>query len=261
MAMRGIYNQSASLIAALICVFTGSILSAQAVGKKDLTQESSPAATALSQPRDYCVPSGGVTDGVEMDRDNPALSLTISKAELALADGKPSIELVLVLKNHGIGPALIPWETAPVAPVQIAENGNEKEIGYEVATVDFFLGPPHRSDNMLRLRSPVALWSQPQNPSQSIKLLAGQWVELHVRAEIMCMGGDATQCLSKLRGSKLQVSGWWYERLLTDTYKGACIYMSGAYTKRELESGVVAVSGTPYQSSQALVIDSAPARP
>lgn len=247
----------------MLCLLRAVSLDAQSVGSKDFVLPRPPVARSTqatgTQPK-ACEESGagGISDGVYFETDGPALTLSISRAEFIASKKKPYIDMTVVLKNHGIGATLVPWSDSPVNPVPLSPGMKLGEVGYQVATVDFFLGAPFKDDKDLILRGRVALWSQPNNEAQSIRISAGQWVELHVRAEIKCMNQDANQCLNRLRGSELSVSGWWYQRLLTETYKGTCIYHSGAYTERELESHVVEVTGTPYKSSENLIFDSSP---
>jgi hypothetical protein len=248
------HKKLAMLFCAVLWLVSGSLASGQTVGSRDLTKElPAPQAGAksgsTSYEHDFCFPSGGNADGVIVS-DDPVLTLSISKSELVIVNQKPSIDLTITLKNHGVDPALIPWSVSPVEPSQLSEANDMKTVGYEVATIDFFLGPPHTEDRILGLRTHIALWSQPENPAQSIRVRAGESVELKARTEIVCRLADSTQCVARLRASKLQVSAWWYQRLLSTTLKGSCIYQTGAYTQHELDSNTVDVGSTPLQESQ-----------
>lgn len=249
------------ILGIMLFLLRTSPLEAQNVGSKDLVQprpQVSTIAQGNGKQARVCEESGagGHADGVILMTDGPALTLSISSAELIALNKKPFIDMTVVLKNHGIGTTLVPWSESAVTSARLTSDRNLGEVGYQAATVEFFLGAPFKNEGDLRIRSDVALWSQPENQSQSIRVGAGQWVELHVRGEIICINRDATQCLNRLRESKLQVSGWWYQRLLTETFKGDCIYSSAAYTERELESHVVDVTGAPYKSSEGLIFDS-----
>ena len=239
---------------AVLWLVSGSLACGQTVGSKDLTNEPPPTQSgaksgATIHEHDFCFPSGGNADG-EIISDDPVLTLSISKSELVLIDQKPSIEVTVTLKNHGVGPALIPWSVSPVEPSQLPDEDDKRTVGYEVATIDFFVGPPHREDRILGLRTHTALWSQPENPAQSIKVRAGESVEVKAKAEIVCRLADSAQCIARLRESKLQVSAWWYQRLLSTTFKGNCIFETAAYTQYELDSNTVDVGSTPLQESQ-----------
>jgi hypothetical protein len=241
-----------------IWIISGSLASAQMVGNKDLTQElSSLQAKSKTNPpsQDYCPQYGGHSDGDIINQNEPVLTLSITKAELTILDKKPGINLTIMLKNQGTGQALVPWSSSPVEPSKIdfidtkAEK-NMKTIGYDVATIDFFLGRPFSKDNTLGLQYYVALWSQPGNLDQSINIRAGEWLDLNVRVNIICRSSDSTQCAARLHENKLQVSAWWYQRELTTTYKDSCIYETAAYTQRMIQTTTVEVNSTPLPTSQ-----------
>jgi hypothetical protein len=253
-----------AILGTTICLLGGLSLDAQSIGSKDFTQPQSPAKTTVQvtgTQTKWCEESGAGAnaDGEIINSDGPALTFSISRAELVVINRTPYIEIFVILKNHGIGSTLLPWSDSPVTSAHLSPDKTVMEVGYQLGTADFFLGAPFKNEGDLRLRSHVALWSQPNNEAQSIRIAAGQWIELHVRAEIVCISGDTERCLNSLHRSKLQVSGWWYQRLLTNTYKGTCIYSSAAYTEHELESHPIDVVGTPYQSSEDLILDSASA--
>jgi hypothetical protein len=249
--MRG---NIAVFLGTILWLVTGPVASAQVVGTKDLTKLATSSQNGgekafASQKPEYCFPSGGNADGVILS-NGPILSLSISKADFVIVDQRPSIDLTLALKNNGIGPILVPWSTSPVEPKELPRQNDMKTSGYEVVTVDFYFGRPHTTDGGIALKSRIALWSQPENPDQTIKLMTGESVELKVRADIVCLLPDSIQCISRLRTGKLQVSAWWYQRLLTTTVKDSCIYQTGAYTEYEIDSKTVDVDSTPVTKSQ-----------
>jgi len=145
-----------------------------------------------------------------------------------------------------------------VEPKELPKQNDMKTTGYELATVDLFVGRPHIEDGTLALRSRIALWSQPENVAQSIKLRAGESVELKTRTDIACLLLDPIKCIARLRAGKLQVSAWLYQRLLTTTFKDSCIYETGAYTEREIDSKTVDVEFTPIPESQEIELSPVP---
>jgi hypothetical protein len=134
----------------------------------------------------------------------------------------------------------------PVESAQLSEDGQTKTLGYELATIDFFLGPHHTNDPSLALRGEVALWSQPGNPSQLVNVRPGEWIELKFRARVVCLLNDSDACVLRRHRDKLQISAWWYQRLLTTTMQKDCIFRSGAFTQNTIDSDPVeVVSGVP----------------
>jgi hypothetical protein len=255
----GFYRRLVMLSFTSFGFINGSLILSQVVGTKDMTQEllssqTSTKSLATNQKHEYCIPGGGHADGEIITTDGSILTLSISKAELVIIDQKPNIDMTITLKNHGIGSALIPWSSSPVEPAQLPNVNNMETTGYEVATIDFYIGRNHIEDKSLVLRSHVALWSQPDNLTQSIKLRAGESVELKVRAGIFCRLNESTSCIARLRESKLQVSAWWYQRLLSTMVKESCIFGTSAYTEREIDSSIVDVESTPIQTSQKIDI-------
>ena len=242
-------------VLALLWLLSGTLVSAQIVGTKDLTHDLQPQqadvnTTATSQRHDYCFPSGGNGDGVMASQEAPVLTLSVSKADLVIVDQRPGVDLTVTLTNHGVGPALVPWTSSPVEPAKLSEKSDLMTEGYEVATIDFFVGYPHTEDKMLGLRSYAALWSQPENLAQSIKMRAGESVEVKIRADIVCRLADSTKCAARLREGKLKVSAWWYQRLLTESRKGSCIFRTDAFMQREIDSKTVDIGSTPLKESQ-----------
>jgi hypothetical protein len=217
---------------------------AQLVGTRDLSRPSSPVAkTNLPAKEDeYCIPPGGVSDGFDVHYPHAKLKLTIPRAEMSVVNGELGVLATLRLKNDGDKPTTIPWSPSRVESVHISEDGQSKTLGYEVATIDFFFGRPHTKTPGLTIQGEAALWSQPDNSSQHITLRPREWVEVKFRPTVRCSEGDAASCLSRLQRDKVRFSAWWYQRLLTTTMHGDCIFANGAYTQYEIDSEVVRAS-------------------
>jgi hypothetical protein len=200
---------------ASLCLLEATCSFGQLVGTNDLTQPSpnSNAVSSSTREKDFCHPSGGVADGVELPAHPAKLTLTISRAELGMIDGQSSIIMALRLKNDGDESTSIPWSSSPVESIPLSGDWQSDTLGYEVATIDFFLGPPHSTDPVFSLRDEVALWSQPGNLSQLIQLKPGEWIELKFRARVVCKQSDSATCPLELEQRKMQVSAWWYQRL------------------------------------------------
>jgi hypothetical protein len=159
-----------------------------------------------------------------------------------MLNGELGVTTTLRLKNAGEESTSIPWTASPVESIQLSDDRQSKTFGYEVATIDFYFGRPHGTNPSLSLRGEAALWSQPDNLSQHITLRPGEWVELRFRPRVLCSGGDSTSCLQRLQMDRLQISAWWYQRLLTRTMREGCIFESGAYSENEIDSDVVKIT-------------------
>ena len=221
----------------------------QLVATKDLTKqpEQSNAQPEKPAPK-FCVNGGTISDGVVIEPDPPVLTISIKHAEIVVRDQKIFVHVTLMLKNHGVGPAIVPWSESEVEQVETAKTTDSRTLAYDLATVEFFVGEPFHASGDIHLAGHVALWAQPDNAAQTIKLQAGQWTEIESNVSVECARGTNERCLARLQSSPLEISAWWYERKLTTTMKGDCIEGSGAYTLRELESKSVTVSGTPISS-------------
>jgi hypothetical protein len=143
--------KSSLSLAFLLCLFAANCAFAQLVGAKDLTQLSptspgSAKANSATAEKKYCDPSGGIADGDQIAYPSPKLSLSILRAELETPDSDPSIAVTLRLKNVGDESTSLPWVSWPVESAQLSEDGQTKTLGYELATIDFFLGPHHTND-------------------------------------------------------------------------------------------------------------------
>ena len=225
---------------------------AQLVAAKDLSQPTL-LSTKTSSPtieKKYCNPSGGISDGIDVDYPRTKLNLSISRAELNMLNGELTIATTMRLKNDGDESTSIPWSTSPVEPIKLSEDGQSKTSGYEVATIDFYFGHPHTTNSSLTLRGQAALWSQPGNLTQRIRLHPGEWIELKFRPKVLCSTGDATSCLRRLQVDKLQISAWWYQRLLTTTMREGCLFANGAYTQNEIDSSATQILSALPQASQ-----------
>jgi len=221
----------------------------QIVGTKDLTklgnqipEEAGSKADVAIKNESFCDSYQGVADGVEVNPDLPALTISITKAELNTDRKGLSLTTTLQLKNHGIGPILIPWTDHRIPSAAISSEGNFQKFAYILATVDLFFGDAHTTDPMMSLAGEAALWMQPANTEQSIKLDTGQWINVILKADVVCRLADPNDCLDRLRKEPARVSAWWYQRLLTTTMKGNCISLDGAYTQLEIDSHPTSIS-------------------
>jgi hypothetical protein len=231
------------LVSAAIFACTWSPAFGQLVGAKDFTQGGTePPTRALSKAdlaeknENFCLPNGGNADGVDLSSGRPALALSVTKAELDSNRSELGLTVTVRLKNLGDGSISVPWTDHRVASALMPSSGDSQEYGFTVATVDLYLGRAHTTDPMMSLKGEAALWTQPGNTEQSIKLDPGQWLEITFRTTILCQSADPNECLNRLRKEKLKVSAWWYQRRLTSEMKGDCIYQTGAYTQLEIDS-------------------------
>jgi hypothetical protein len=230
-------------VSAAVIAFASLPASGQLVGVKDLTQrdiqlpaEALSKADLAEKNKNFCIPNGGNADGVSVSPDHLALTLSITSAGLSANRSAPSLKVTVRLKNLGPGPVSVPWTDHRVASALMSSSGDSQKFGFTVATVDLFLGKAHTTDPMMSLNGEAALWMQLDNAEQSIKLKAGQWVDLTFRATVLCKVADPNECLKRLRQENPRVSAWWYQRQLTREMKGECIYQTGAYTELEIDS-------------------------
>ncbi|HKF47986.1 MAG TPA: hypothetical protein VKB38_11565 [Terracidiphilus sp.] len=181
----------------------------------------------------------GGADGLEFIPDVPVVSITTAK--LVDDPTQPRILLEIVIRNLGSDPISIPWVPHPVEPGAMKQDGTEKTSGYEVLTIDFSLDSPFQQDPVLSLQRQVALYAQPGNSVQHLKLAHGQWAELEIEQNVVCRDFDSKGCRKRLY-EKQKVSAFWYARTLETTYREGCIIASGAYTDSELKLGPTDIS-------------------
>jgi hypothetical protein len=244
---------AASLL--FLCLLTANGAFAQLVGTKDLTEPPSifqtfSRADLAEKEEKFCFPSGGIADGFDVQNTPAKLTLTIPRAEAGIFDGVPGIKMTLRLKNDGIESTYIPWVNQRVESIMLSEDGQSQTFGYDVATIDFFVGRPFNKDPSLALQGEAVLWSQPGNASQLIKLNPGEWIVLQFKVKAVCTQGDSTTCLSRLNQRNMRISAWWYLRKLTTTMHNDCILENGAYTQNEVNSKPVKVIPAVLQESQ-----------
>jgi hypothetical protein len=182
---------------------------------------------------------GGV-DGIEFIRDAPVVS--IEEARFVDDPAQPRIHLKVQVKNLGYEPVSIPWITHPVEPGFLKQDDVEKTTGYELLTIDFSLGSPFQQDPVLSLQREVALFAQPGNAAQHLKLAHVQWAELDIEQSVICRDSDSKGCQKRLHEPQ-RVSALWYSRTLQETYRNGCIIESGAYTDSEFVLGPVELTG------------------
>lgn len=228
-------------VVVLVCAWPTAF--GQLVGVIDLTQprrqtqpEAESKADVAEKLEKFCIPNGGNADGDEINPDASALTLSVTHAELNASRDGLTLTVTTQLKNHGIGSTSIPWADHKIASAEMPSEKNAQMFGFEVATIDLFLGKAHTNDPMMTLPKEAALWMQPGYTGQSIKLNAGEWIDITFKSPVLCRVADPNECLKRLRRENLKVSAWWYQRLLTREMRGDCIYQTGAYTQHEIDS-------------------------
>jgi hypothetical protein len=174
---------------------------------------------------------------VDIAEDPPDLKLSITKAEFSFIENDPVVSITMRLQNSGVYSTSIPWSSQPVEAVSLGAF-SVHDTGYELATIEF---SSKTGGKKIVLRGGVALWAQPGNMAQLMKIAPGEWVEFKLRAKPDCLQDEAALCLSQLTKNKFAVTAFWWQRLLTKTVENGCTTEHGAYTQTELFSNTVDV--------------------
>lgn len=180
-----------------------------------------------------------IADGVTISGHSVKLALSIHEAKLERFSDEWWVKATVWLKNVGQVDASIPWMREAVDSKLLSKSDNKESFGYQVATVDLYFGRPHEADSRRELRGEAVLYAQPENPAQLINLQPGRWVEVILQAKVVCGKGSSLPCDPHLDAGRMQVSAWWYQRLLTTNLENDCIVSHGAYTDFEVDSAAV----------------------
>lgn len=175
--------------------------------------------------------SSGATDDTKSPRTaSEGLALEIlGVAPVELQIGKEFVATVR-LKNGGPKPVPIPWTADGEQVERVSPDGGEEE--YEVADISFRLESGHERMPIF-LDSEGALFAQPENHASYLLLQPGAWVEIKLKASVICGLED---CLATIQpDDRAALSAWWYQRVLSHRVTG-CEEKHGSRTVRQLDS-------------------------
>jgi len=171
-------------------------------------------------------------DGVIVRQVPEKLQLEIVSADPRLVYDGTSMIVTIRLKNLGDQSVLVPWETPPIEPEPDAEG----TTSYESVSIDLTLGTLNDREKKSYLKGKASLVATPNNRSQHMELLSGQWVDLKLRAVIECATKGSWPCQRFRADEHAQLIATWWEM----RYSHGC-KMDAAFKSRTLESAPLEV--------------------